>query len=87
MWCNHPLNEQAIKREQYQDMARRAQQSALAQAYPPSHSLSDLIRRLLSGKSPHSVLRALIGSNERRPAKGASFFAKPSLRNPPNALS
>lgn len=47
MWSNHPLNEQAIKREQYADMARRAQRVALARAHPPSNTLSRLFQRLM----------------------------------------
>jgi len=46
MWSNHPLNEQAIKREQYADMARRAQRAALARAHPRSNRLQRLFRRL-----------------------------------------
>jgi len=47
MWSNHPLNEQAIKREQYADMARGARRAALARAHPPSNTLSRLFRRLV----------------------------------------
>ena len=49
MWCNHPLNEQQIRLEQYADQIRLAQQEALSRRVERDSSRPGTARRLITG--------------------------------------